>query len=312
MAPSSTASPVPYFAASGASALAFFPLWKAAAIGQSGYAVSGGSYWAKYWEAVKPPWRGSFVVIGGMTWARAAIFFGSDAGSKWLRERQFSNFAASSIPALALSAFVQVTNQPFVRSSVMLQNPAEACRHAMFPNLAMMKVLVEKNGLGSLWLGTNAGILKTAPKYMVAVVIKDSLGAYIPDDKFSKKQKSGLVSVTAGVAGAVLTNPFDAVRNEMFKTEEGLLTAIKRMNKEIGISWLWRGCEKNLIAVAAPIAGTIFLTDLFKPYMENLKFELPTAQLEKKESVAQLLEKKPSVSISVAQPAVQCEDVKRA
>lgn len=72
--------------------------------------------------------------------------------------------------------------------------------------------------------------------------------------------------MTAGVAGAVLTNPFDAVRNEMFKTEEGLLPAVARMSRETGPRWLFRGCEKNLIAVAAPIASTIFLTDLFKTW----------------------------------------------
>jgi len=277
MAPSNTVSPAPYFAASGLSAFAFFPLWKAAAIGQSGYAVSGESYLAKYWAAVKPPWRGSAVVIGGMTWARAVIFFGSDKGSKWMREKGCGNFVSSSIPALALSAFVQVTNQPFVRTSVMLQNPGEKCAESKFPNIAMGRQLVKEKGLGSLWLGTNAGILKTAPKYMVAVIIKDSMGGFLPrvdpNDKSGAIKRSALISVTAGVAGAVLTNPFDAVRNEMFKTEEGLIEAIKRMNKEIGFRWLWRGCEKNLIAVAAPIASTIFLTDRFKVYGEHMNSE---------------------------------------
>lgn len=270
MAPSTTGSPVPYFAASGVSALAFFPLWKAAAIGQSGYAVAGESYLAKYWAAVKPPWKGSVVVIGGMTWARAAIFYGSDKGSQWMKAQGFGSFAASSIPALTLSVMVQVTNQPFVRSSVMLQNPGEALANRTFPNIAMLKHLAATKGVGSLWLGTNAGILKTAPKYMVAIMIKDSMGAYLapvdPEDKTAVIIKSAKIAVTAGVAGAVLTNPFDAVRNEMFKTEEGLVTAVTRMSREMGPRWLWRGCEKNLIAVAAPIASTIFLTDRFKSF----------------------------------------------
>jgi len=259
---------VPYFAASGISALVFFPFWKAAAIGQSGYAVAGESYLAKYWAAIKPPWKGSAVVIGGMTWARAAIFFGSDRGSQWLKGRGVDAVTATTLPALILSVFVQVTNQPFVRSSVMLQNPAEKLASRAFPNLAMLDHLRKTEGLKSWWLGTSAGILKTAPKYMVAIGIKDSLGAYLapadPKDKQATMIRSAKISVTAGVAGAVLTNPFDAVRNEMFKTQEGLMTAAKRMTQETGLRWCARGVEKNLIAVALPIAGTIFLTDRFK------------------------------------------------
>jgi hypothetical protein len=261
-------SALPYFAASGASAFITFPLWKAAAIGQSGYEVAGQSYFSKYLQAVKPPWKGSVVVIGGMTWARAAIFFGSDKGSAYLRERGFGNAVASTVPSLSLSVFVQVTNQPFVRTSVMLQNPGEELANRKFPNIAMLKHLYQTKGLGSLWLGTNAGILKTAPKYMVAIWIKDSMGQYLApvdkNDKVATMLRSAKISVTAGVAGAVLTNPFDAVRNEMFKTEEGLGAAIVRMSRETGPAWLFRGCEKNLIAVAVPVAMTIFLTDRFK------------------------------------------------
>lgn len=263
-----TLAAVPYFAASGVSAFVTFPLWKAAAIGQSGYEVAGQGYFQKYWQAVKPPWKGSVVVIGGMTWARAAIFFGSDKGSKMLRDMGYGQLTASSLPALGLSVAVQVTNQPFVRTSVMLQNPGEPLAAHRFPNISMMRHLAQTKGVGSLWLGTNAGILKTAPKYMVAVYIKDTMGAWLKpvdkNDKFATLMRSAKISVTAGVAGAVLTNPFDAVRNEMFKTEEGLMTAITRMSRETGPAWLVRGCEKNLIAVACPVAMTIFLTDRFK------------------------------------------------
>merc|ERR1740127_448012 len=87
--------PLPYFAASGVSALAFFPFWKAAAIGQSGYHVQGAGYWQKYFEAMKPPWRGSVVVIGGMTWARAAIFYGSDRGSRAMKDQGYNQALAS-------------------------------------------------------------------------------------------------------------------------------------------------------------------------------------------------------------------------
>lgn len=270
MAPAAGANPVPHFAASGVSALAFFPLWKAAAIGQSGYAVAGESYLTKYWAAMKPPWRGSMAVIGGMTWARAAIFFGSDVGSNWMVDMGFKrdSLLTSAAPALGLSAFVQVTNQPLVRSTIMLQNPGEPLANRTFPNISMLRHLAQTRGIGSLWLGTNAGILKTAPKYVVAIVIKDKLGAYLlpadRNDKAAGLLRTAKIAVTAGVAGAVLTNPFDAVRNEMFKTEEGLLPAMTRLSRETGPRWLWRGFGKNLIAVAAPVASTIFLCDQFK------------------------------------------------
>lgn len=267
MAPASS-NPITYFSASGVSALAFFPLWKAAAIGQSGYEVAGKGYWQKYFEAMKPPWRGSLVVIGGMTWARAAIFYGSDMGSLHMRQQGFGTGVSATVPSLLVSIFAQTVNQPFVRSSIMLQNPGEELAKKTFPNIAMLRHLSATKGLGSLWTGLDAAILKTAPKYMTAVVIKDYMGQWLapvdPKDKTAVLLKSAKVAVTAGVAGAVLTNPLDVVRNEMFKTEEGMVTCMARMSREDGAKWLFRGIGKNWVAVAAPIASTIFLTDRFK------------------------------------------------
>lgn len=271
MAPSASSNPVPYIAASGVSALTFFPLWKAAAIGQSGYEVKGSTPLQKYWEAMKPPWRGSLVVIGGMTWARAAIFYGSDMGSRWMKSQGFSTAVSSTVPSLVVSVFAQSVNQPFVRSSIMIQKPGEELAKATFPNMSMIRHLAATKGLGSLWLGLDAAILKTAPKYMVAVVIKDYMGLWLapvdPADKQAVLVKSAKVAVTAGIAGAVLTNPLDVVRNEMFKTEERMIPCAVRMSKETGARWLFRGINKNWVAVAAPIASTIFLTDRFKDWL---------------------------------------------
>jgi len=275
MAPAASTSgskplPVPYFAAAGVSAFAFFPFWKAAAIGQSGYSVQGSGYWQKYLEAMKPPWRGSLVVIGGMTWALAAIFYGSDLGSQYMKSQGFSTGIAATVPSLLMSAFAQTINQPFVRSSIMLQNPAEELARKTSPNIAMLQHLKHTRGLGSWFTGLDAAILKTAPKYMVAVVIKDYMGEYLapvdPKDKTAVLLKQAKIAVTAGIAGAVLTNPLDVVRNEMFKTEEGMVACAMRMSRETGPKWLLRGMQKNYIAVALPIASTIFLTDRFKPY----------------------------------------------
>mmetsp|Transcript_21449 Transcript_21449/g.49953 ORF Transcript_21449/g.49953 Transcript_21449/m.49953 type:complete len:275 (-) Transcript_21449:202-1026(-) len=273
MAPAvATSNPLPYFAASGASAFVFFPLWKAAAIGQSGYEVAGDSYFRKYWEAVKPPWRGSLVVIGGMTWARAVIFFGSDMGSQYMRSLGMGTAASTALPSLVLSTFAQVTNQPLVRASIMVQNPGEELSKRQFPVISMLKHLRETKGLSSWWVGTNAAVLKTAPKYMVAIAIKDKMGEVLApvdkSDKIGTLLRSAKISVTAGTVGAVLTNPLDSVRNEMFKTEEGFIECMGRLTREQGPRWLTRGWEKNMLAVAAPIASTIFLTDRFRAWMQ--------------------------------------------
>lgn len=263
--------PAPYFAAAGVSALVFFPFWKAAAIGQSGYHVKGAGYWQQYFEAMKPPWRGSVVVIGGMTWARAAIFYGSDRGSTYMKGEGYGQAVSSTVPSLCMSAFAQTVNQPFVRSSIMLQNPGEELARKNMPNVAMLQHLAATKGYGSWFKGLDAAILKTAPKYMVAVVIKDYMGNFLapvdPKDKTATLLKSARIAVTAGVCGAVLTNPLDVVRNEMFKTEESMVACASRMTKENGLKWFLRGMQKNYVAVALPIASTIFLTDRFKVWM---------------------------------------------
>jgi len=175
------------------------------------------------------------------------------------------------VPALLVSVFAQTVNQPFVRSSIMIQKPGEELASRTMPNVSMIKHLAATKGPASLWLGLDAAILKTAPKYMVAVIIKDYMGQLLapvdPKDKTAVLLKSAKIAVTAGVSGAVLTNPLDVVRNEMFKTEEKMLPCMARMSKETGFMWLLRGINKNWIAVAAPIASTIFLTDRFKTMM---------------------------------------------
>jgi hypothetical protein len=80
-----------HLAASAIAAIINFPLWKASAIGQSGFdkAVAGSgsasstvtmNFAQRYVAALKPPYKGVTATIGGMTWARAFIFYGSDRG----------------------------------------------------------------------------------------------------------------------------------------------------------------------------------------------------------------------------------------
>jgi len=73
--------------------------------------------------------------------------------------------------------------------------------------------------------------------------------------------RSALKSVAAGIAGAALTNPLDVIRNEMFKTNAGLIDTVRHLKRELGYSFLARGLGKNLVAVSIPVACTIFFTD---------------------------------------------------
>ena len=83
-----------------------------------------------------------------------------------------------------------------------------------------------------------------------------------PSDRWGTLWRSAEKSVAAGVAGAALTNPLDVLRNEMFKTDLGVGETLAKLRREEGLSFALRGMNKNLVAVAIPIAVTIFLTDV--------------------------------------------------
>eukprot|EP00978_Attheya_sp_CCMP212_P049584 scaffold685580_cov55-Attheya_sp.AAC.2 len=85
----------------------------------------------------------------------------------------------------------------------------------------------------------------------------------LPENATSQEKlwRSAVKSMTAGAAGAALTNPLDVIRNEMFKTNLGLTDTMKHLHSEIGWDFLVRGMGKNLIAVAIPVGSTIFFTD---------------------------------------------------
>jgi hypothetical protein len=95
-------------AASGVAALINFPLWKASAVGQAGFVLHSQTAIGRYFEALRPPWRGAVPVVLGMTWARAAIFYGADVGRIYLKERGVDGTLATAIPVLATTSVVQV------------------------------------------------------------------------------------------------------------------------------------------------------------------------------------------------------------
>jgi len=268
--------PRQYFLASAFAATGCYPLWRSAAMGQSGFKVgtlkAAGievpSTLAPYLRGFLPPYKGALATVCGMTYARAAIFYLSDYGHEVLaKEWGCDEVVATIVPPLVVSTVVQVANQPVVRATVTLQDPTYE-----HPNVwRSVKHIYRTHGMPGLWHGTTAGVLKTVPKYCTAIAIKDWAERKLPlpdrggeadyDYDQAMLARSALKSALAGVTGAALTNPLDVIRNEQFKTDKGLTETTLALYREMGWGFASRGLGKNMVAVALPIGLTIFCTD---------------------------------------------------
>jgi len=220
-------------------------------------------------QALMPPWRGCINVVFGMAWARGAIFYCSDVGQRWLQSHGHRPVISTALPAVLVSATVQMTNQPFIRASIMLQDPGCNSLHhgARFPTVSVLQHLHATRGFRSWWRGLSAATLKTVPKYVIAIGVKSfmerhPLMASTGNGRKGQLLRSAEKSTVAAVAGALATNPLDVLRNEMFKTDESLGATFRRLHRAEGFGWMLRGCDKNLVAVAVPVGLTIFLTDV--------------------------------------------------
>lgn len=259
-----------HIAASGIAAVINFPLWRASAIAQSGFQMSGGSMLQKYWQAIQPPYRGVLATMFGMCWARAAIFYGSEVGKNFLLKNHINAGIAQTAPTFIISTLVQVINMPIVRATITIQDPESE----MSSVTEALVHIYQTRGLGALWHGVSAAILKTVPKYITAVVVKDfmedNLPPADPSNKYASLGRSAVKAVTAGVAGAALTNPLDVLRNEMFKTNLSLGETLRNLVEERGWGgFMCRGIKSNIVAVAIPIALTIFTTDLLLSWQDS-------------------------------------------
>lgn len=256
-----------HFAASLMAAIVNFPLWRASAIAQSGFTLKGSNVFQRYINALMPhtlPYRGVAATMFGMTWARGAIFYGSQTGKDSMKARGYSQSSSQLFPPLVISTVVQFLNMPLVRATITIQNPSselQSVREALV-------YIYKTRGVSGLWHGVSAGVLKTVPKYVVAVAVKDFLEEKLPREPVGARTKKGemsrsaIKSTSAGLAGAVLTNPLDVLRNEMFKTDLSLSATYRKLVKEEGAAFMFRGMASNCTAVAIPIAITIFVTDL--------------------------------------------------
>src|SRR6056300_53403 len=172
--------PLEYFCASTLAAVLNYPLWRASALGQSGFRVIGhssNSVLAPYLYAFSPPYKGMLATVMGMSWARAAIFYGSDRGKEILQSMGVSNTMSTVLPTLFVSTFVQCCNMPLVRATITLQNPESSVRNIR----ESLRQIHANHGLAGLWHGTSAGILKTVPKYCTAILVKNYLQDTLPE-----------------------------------------------------------------------------------------------------------------------------------
>jgi len=283
--------PTEYLLAAAAAAAINYPLWRAAAVGQSGFSVASleiagqrvPATLATYAYAFAPPYKGVVATVVGMTWARAAIFYGSDYGRDVLRSYLKENdetkagggdstsslsssmsIASTIAPPLVVSTVVQCVNMPIVRATITLQDPNSNLRNVP----SSVRQIYQNHGVAGLWHGTSAGVMKSVPKYCTAVIVKDLMDDWLEEVDPSSQtystdrlKRSAYKSVAAGIAGATLTNPVDCIRNEMFKTNLGLRDTVWHLKREMGYSFVTRGLGKNLVAVSIPVACTIFFTD---------------------------------------------------
>ncbi|GBG28388.1 Mitochondrial thiamine pyrophosphate carrier 1 [Hondaea fermentalgiana] len=271
-----------YLAASAGAAAVNYPLWKASAVSQSAFIQPQGDGLAArfqvFKQAIAPPYRGMPAVIFGMTWARCAIFFGSDYWRPRLQQWGAPDAVAMMTPPLVFSSIVQIVNMPIVRASITMQNPKVENDPNFRTTVSTLRHLAETKGFFKLWHGLPAGLIKSVPKYITSVVVKDLCEMYLPKASTESEflTRSCIKSVVAGVAGAVLTNPADILRNEMFKTDLGLFDTVRKLRTDelarrpnasspflASMGWVTRGLGSNLVAVSVPITLTIFLTDFF-------------------------------------------------
>ena len=192
-----------------------------------------------------------------------------------MKQKGYSEAAATVAPPLVISTIVQVVNQPIVRATVTLQDPAYNYSNVF----QSIRHIYSTHGVQGLWHGTTAGVLKTVPKYCTAIAIKDFMEQVLaqPDPTSSTYEQDRLIrsaikSGTAGVAGAALTNPLDVIRNEQFKTHLGFRATTASLWNELGLSFMTRGLGKNMIAVALPVGCTIFFTDAFIQWSQDHHF----------------------------------------
>jgi hypothetical protein len=172
MSPVAKQYPFEYLLASAMAASINYPLWRASALAQSGFRVTSSiapPALSPYLYAFAPPYKGMVATVLGMTWARAAIFWGSDRGKEIMLDRGVAPGLATVVPPWSFQLEFNASTCRLFEPTITIQNP-----QSNIPNVweSLKHIYLHNGGVSGLWHGTSAGILKTVPKYCTAIVIE--------------------------------------------------------------------------------------------------------------------------------------------
>jgi hypothetical protein len=98
---------------------------------------------------------------------------------------------------------------PLVRATITIQDPK-----CTLNNVTEALVHIYKTrGINGLWHGVSAGIMKTVPKYITAVVVKDVCELYLPrpsdpNDKNAILLRSAFKSCAAGKNNTIYVHEY--------------------------------------------------------------------------------------------------------
>ena len=101
---------------------------------------------------------------------------GSDVGKSMLTAMGIYGPIAQTLPPLIIGTIVQVVNMPLVRATITIQDPKSEMKNTW----AALVYIYNSRGVAGLWHGVSAGILKTVPKYVTAIVVKDFMEDHLP------------------------------------------------------------------------------------------------------------------------------------
>ena len=101
---------------------------------------------------------------------------GSDVGKAMLITMGVNGAVAQTLPTFIIGTAVQVINMPLVRATITIQDPKSDLKNTW----TALVYLYKTRGVSGLFHGLSAGILKTVPKYVTAVAVKDLMEEYLP------------------------------------------------------------------------------------------------------------------------------------
>ena len=222
-------SPEVYFAASGCAAIVNYPLWKASAVAQSGFDARLGVE-GRLRSLLAPldahAYKGLIPVVSGMTWARAVIFYGSDRGAAALRAAGARDPLLTTLPRPPSSSSARRVQLDATSRSCAAGHdpgPPRARTRACPRRCARSTARAGSRGCGA---ARRRACSRRCPSTARRSRSRNSWSTGCRARARGGRARAlrgaralGGRSCAAALAGAVLTNPLDVIRNEMFKTD---------------------------------------------------------------------------------------------